>query len=69
MFSNENLTYQDEVEKLLMKMACGVKTTVYSVRDLFTEKIRILLLNASVISHLHYLLALLNEIAENLLNS
>ena len=65
-FLDQNLTYQDEVKNLLMRMACGIKT-IYSVRDLFPEKTRLLLLNALVISHLHYSSVLLNEITENLL--
>ena len=67
-FLNQNLTYQNEVKNLLMKMACGIKT-IYSVRDLFPEKSRFLLLNALVISHLHYSLVLLNGITENLLTT
>ena len=38
-FLDQNLTYQDEIKNLLMKMACGIKT-IYSVRDLFPEKTR-----------------------------
>ena len=67
-FLDRNLTYQDEVKNLLMKMACGIKT-IYSVRDLFPEKTRFLLLNALVISHLHYSSVLLNGITENLLKT
>ena len=65
---DQNLTYQDEVKNLLMKMACGIKT-IYSIRDLFPLKNRFLLLNASVISHLHYSSILLNGITENLLTT
>ena len=46
-------------------MACGIKT-LYSIRDLFPEKIRILLLNALVVSQLQYSSVLLNGIAQNL---
>ena len=67
-FLDKNLAYQDEVKNLLMKMACGIKT-IYSVRDLFPEKTRFLLLNALVISHLHYSSVLLNGITENLLTT
>ena len=67
-FLDKNLTYQDEVKNLLMKMTCGIKT-IYSVRDLFPEKTRFLLLNALVISHLHYSSVLLNGITENLLTT
>ena len=67
-FLDRNLTYQDEVKNLLMKMACGIKT-IYSVRDLFPEKTHFLLHNALVISHLHYSSVLLNGITENLLTT
>ena len=67
-FLDQNLTYQDEVKNLLMKMACVIKT-IYSVRDLFPEKTRFLLLNALVISHLYYSSVLLNGITENLLTT
>ena len=59
---------KDDVKNLLMKMACGIKTS-YSVRDLFPEKTRFLLLNALVISHLHYSSVILNGITENLLTT
>ena len=62
---DENLTYQVEVKNILKKMACGIKT-LYSIRDLFPEKIRILLLNALVVSQLQYSSVLLNGIAQNL---
>ena len=46
-------------------MACGIKF-LYSIRDYFPEKVRLLLLNALVISHLHYPAILLNGLTENL---
>ena len=49
-------------------MACGIKT-MYSVRDLFPEKARILLLIAVGISHLHYPTVLFNGIIEDLLTA
>ena len=49
----------------LRKMACGIKI-LYSIRDHFPEKVRLLLLNALVISHLHYPAILLNGLTENL---
>ena len=67
-FLDQNLNYQAEVKSLLMKMACGIET-IYSVRDLFPEKTRSLLLNALVISHLQYSSVLLNGIIENLLTT
>ena len=65
---DQNLTYQDEVKNLLVKIACGIKT-IHSVRDLFPEKTRFLLLHALVISHLHYSSVLLNGVTENLLTT
>ena len=62
---SENLTYQVGVKNILKKMACGIKT-LYSIRDLFPEKIRILLLNALVVSQLQYSSVLLNGTAQNL---
>ena len=46
-------------------MACG-KKTLCSIRDLFPEKIRILLLNALEVSQLQYSSVLLNGIVQNL---
>ena len=63
---DENLTYQVEVENILKKMVCGIKTP-NSIKDIFfTEKSRILSLNALVISQLQYPSVLLNAIAQNL---
>ena len=62
---DENCTYQDEVKNILKKTACGIKT-LYSIRDLFPEKIWILLLDALVVSQLQYSSVLLNGIAQNL---
>ena len=62
---DENLTHQVEVKKILQKMTCSIKS-LYSIRDLFPEKIRILLLNALVVSQLQYSSVLLNGIAQNL---
>ena len=64
-YLDQNLTYQEEVKHILRKMACGIKT-LYSIRDYFPEKVRLLLLNALVISHLHYLAFLMNGSTENL---
>ena len=67
-YLDQNLTFQCEVKNLLQKMAAGIKT-LYAIRDLFPEKTRLLLLNALVISHLHYSAILLNGISENLLTT
>ena len=49
-------------------MACGIKT-IYSVRSFLPENIRLMLLNALVISHLQYSSILLNGISQNLLST
>ena len=59
LLSDESLTYQVEVKNILKKMACGIKT-LYSIEDLFPEKIRLSLFNALVVSHLQYSSVLLN---------
>ena len=64
-YLDQNLTFQEEVNHILRKMACGIKT-LYSIRDSFPEKVRLLLLNALVISHLYYPAILLNGLTENL---
>ena len=64
-YLDQNLTFQEEVKHILRKMACGIKT-LSSIRDYFPEKVRLLLLNALVISHLHYPAILLNGLTENL---
>ena len=64
-YLDQNLSFKEEVKHILRKMACGIKT-LYSIRDYFPEKVRLLLLNALVISHLHYPAILLNGLTENL---
>ena len=50
-------------------MRCGIKT-LYAIRDSFPEKTRLLIMNALVISHVHYsAIILLNGISENLLTT
>ena len=51
-YLDQNLTFQ-EVKHTLRKMACGIKT-LYSIRNYLPENVRLLLLNALVIGHLHY---------------
>ena len=67
-YLDQNLTYEPEVKHLLKKMACGIKT-LYCVRELLPEKICLSLLNALVISHLHYPALLLNGISQNLITT
>ena len=47
------LTFQDEIKKILRKMACGIKT-LQSIKKPLPLKTRFLIMNALVISHLHY---------------
>ena len=49
-------------------MALGIKS-LYSVRDIFPQKTRKLLLNALLVSHLHYSAILLSGISENFLTT
>ena len=65
-FLDQNLTFQDEVKNNLLKMSCGIKC-LYSIRDLFPEKTRLMLLNALVVSHLQYSAILLTGITDNLM--
>ena len=66
--SDQNLNYQNEVKNILRKMVCGIKT-IYCVRDFLPTKTRLLLLNAFVISHLHYSSILLNGISRSLIST
>ena len=67
-FLDQNLTFQDEVKSILQKMSCGIKC-LYSIRDLFPEKTRLMLLNALVVSHLQYSAILLTGITVNLMTT
>ena len=64
-YLDQNLTFQEEAKHIFRKMACRIKT-LYSITDFFPEKVRFLLLNALVISHLHYPVFLLNGLTQNL---
>ena len=64
-YLDQNLTFQEEVKHILRKMACGIKS-LYSIRDYFPAKLRLLLLNALVNSHLHYPAILLKVSTGNL---
>ena len=67
-FLDQKLTFQDEVKSILQKMSCGIKC-LYSMRDLFPEKTRLMLLNALVVSHLQYSAILLTGFSENLITT
>ena len=67
-YLDQNLTYENEVKHVLKKMACGIKT-IYAVKQFLSEKVCLLLLNALVLSHLHYPAILLQGISQNLLTT
>ena len=67
-YLDQNLTYEREVKNVLKKMACGIKT-MYAVKQFLPEKTCILLLNALVISHLHYPSILLQGLSQNLVTT
>ena len=48
-----NLSFDEEIKIVLRKMAVGLKV-IYSIKKIFPEKTRSALLNALVLSHLHY---------------
>ena len=61
-------TFQDEIKKILRKLACEIKT-LQSIKKSLPVKTRLLIMNALVISHLHYPAILLNGISANLMVS
>ena len=62
------LTFQNEIEIILRKMACGIKT-LQSIKKPLPVKNRLLIMHALVISHLHYPAILLSGISANLMIS
>ena len=64
MYLDRNLTFQNEIKNILRKMATGIKV-LYNLQNIFPEKTKLLLLNALVISHLHYSAILIGGIREN----
>ena len=67
-YLDQNLNYQIEIKNILRKMALRINS-LCSVRDIFPKKNRKLLLNALVVSHLHYSAIFLSGISENLLTT
>ena len=65
---DSNLTFQEEVKHILRKMARGIKT-IYAIRKSFPQKLLILVLNALVLSHLHYSAVIIHAIEQNLIMS
>ena len=60
--------FQNEIKNILRKMATGIKV-IYNLQNIFPENTKLLLLNALVISHLHYSAILLSGIRENLITT
>ena len=58
----------EKIYNILRKKACGIKT-IYCLRNCLPTKIRILLLNALFISHLHYSTIHLNGISQSLIST
>ena len=58
------LNFQEELKRVILKMATGIETLKRISRP-FPEKTRLLLLNALVISHLHYSALLLASSKNN----
>ena len=65
---DKNLSFQDEVKHLLKKLAGGIKT-IYTLRNWIPTFLMETVLNAFVVSHLHYSLLLIQSIDKNLLIS
>ena len=59
-----NLSFDEEIKNVL-KMAVGIKV-IYSIKNIFPEKTRSVLLNALVLSHLHYPIVLFSGLKKSL---
>ena len=64
---DSNLTFQEEVKHILGKMSRGIKT-IYAIRKSIPQKLLILVLNALVLSHLHYSAVIIHAIEQNLMS-
>ena len=60
-----NLSFDEEIKNVLRKMAVGIKVN-YSIKKIFPEKTRSALLNALVLSHLHYPIVLFSGLKKSL---
>ena len=65
---DSNLTFQEEVKHILRKIARGIKI-IYAIRKSIPQKLLILVLNALVISHLHYSAVIIHAIEQYLIMS
>ena len=60
-----NLSFDEEIKNVLRKTAVGIKV-IYSIKNIFPEKTRSALLNALVLSHLHYPIVLFSGLKKSL---
>ena len=65
---DSKLKFDGEVKKILQRMACGIKVLNILSKSL-PEKTKVLLLNAIVISHLHYSALILIGLQKSLLTT
>ena len=65
---DSKLKFDGEMKKILQRMACGIKVLKTLSKSL-PEKTKILLLNAIVISHLHYSALILIGLQKSLLKT
>ena len=65
---DSKLKFDGEVKKILQRMACGIKVLKTLSKSL-PEKTKVLLLNAIVISHLHYSALILIGLLKSLLTT
>ena len=63
-----NLKFEEEVTKIIQRMACG-KKVLNTISKSLPEKTKFLLLNAIVISHLHYSALILIGLQKSLLTT
>ena len=59
-----NLSFDEKITNVLRKMAVGIKV-IYSIKKIFPEKTRSALLNALVLSHLHYPIVLFSDLKKS----
>ena len=64
-YLDQSLNFQEEVKNILRKMAMGIKT-LNVIKHPFPVSTRILLMNALILSHLHYSSVVIQGISNNL---
>ena len=64
-YLDQSLNFQAEVKNILRKMAMGIKT-LNVIKHPFPFSIKILLMNALILSHLHYSSVVIQGISKNL---